>query len=146
MDCNVCPKAAALLNENNATYPNKINYYNPQHLSVEALEIHYRIHASILKYLELHEGKPIPSSIGKMLKKCLDSSRMYEKAYQEKVAKSEQELLAEKAKEEMSEKAAAASEANKDVVVLSSDTDDDRASTKASSKFFKLMFKRQDRK
>lgn len=34
-----------------ATYPKKINYYNPSYLSIEAIEIHYRIHASILKYL-----------------------------------------------------------------------------------------------
>lgn len=45
---------------------------------MEALEIHYRIHASILKYLELHEGKTILSSIGKMFKKCLDTSKLYE--------------------------------------------------------------------
>ena len=34
-----------------ACYPEKINYYNPKHLSVEALEIHYRIHACALKSL-----------------------------------------------------------------------------------------------
>lgn len=33
------------------SYPKKIQYYNPPALAVEALEIHYRIHASILKYL-----------------------------------------------------------------------------------------------
>ncbi|XP_031357687.1 calcineurin-binding protein cabin-1-like isoform X2 [Photinus pyralis] len=70
--------AAALLNENNAIYPDKINYHNPQHLSIEALEIHYRIHASILKYLELHEGKSVTTVIGKMLKKCLDTCKLYE--------------------------------------------------------------------
>ncbi|KAK5640159.1 hypothetical protein RI129_010970 [Pyrocoelia pectoralis] len=70
--------AAALLNENSAVYPDKINYHNPQHLSIEALEIHYRIHASILKYLELHEGKNITTAIGKMFKKCLDTCKLYE--------------------------------------------------------------------
>ncbi|KAF5296187.1 hypothetical protein FQA39_LY12641 [Lamprigera yunnana] len=74
--------AAALLSENNATYPDKINYHNPQHLSIEALEIHYRIHASILKYLELHEGKNITSTIGKMFKKCLDTCKLYETTLQ----------------------------------------------------------------
>ncbi|KAH9491103.1 Calcineurin-binding protein cabin-1 [Dermatophagoides farinae] len=34
-----------------ATYPKKINYYSPSYLSIEALEIHYRIHSCILKYL-----------------------------------------------------------------------------------------------
>lgn len=34
-----------------ATYPKKLPYYNPPNLSVEALEIHYRIHTCILKYL-----------------------------------------------------------------------------------------------
>lgn len=67
-------KASKLLHENNATYPDKINYYNPQHLSVEALELHYRINASILKYLELHEGKDIPNSVGNLFKEFLDKS------------------------------------------------------------------------
>lgn len=34
-----------------ASYPRKITYYNPPYLSIEALEIHYRIHSCILKYL-----------------------------------------------------------------------------------------------
>nr|XP_027203687.1 uncharacterized protein LOC113797495 [Dermatophagoides pteronyssinus] len=34
-----------------ATYPKKINYFAPSFLSIEALEIHYRIHSVILKYL-----------------------------------------------------------------------------------------------
>lgn len=61
-----------MLEENNACYPEKINYNNPQHLSLEALEVYYRINASILKYLELHEGKPILHSLGKCFKKYLD--------------------------------------------------------------------------
>ena len=36
---------------NGACYPDKINYYNPKYLSVEALEVHYRIHACALKSL-----------------------------------------------------------------------------------------------
>ncbi|KAK4873288.1 hypothetical protein RN001_015317 [Aquatica leii] len=81
--------SAALLNENNATYPDKIHYHNPQHLSIEALEIHYRIHASILKYLELHEGKSIATATGKMFKKCLDACKLYEttKHFAEEVEK-----------------------------------------------------------
>ncbi|KAF5297375.1 hypothetical protein FQR65_LT01305 [Abscondita terminalis] len=81
--------SAALLNENNATYPDKIHYHNPQHLSIEALEIHYRIHASILKYLELHEGKTITTTTGRMFKKCLDRCKLYEttKHFAEEVEK-----------------------------------------------------------
>lgn len=69
-----------LLNENNAQYPDKINYNNPQHLSVEALELHYRVNASILKYLELHEGKEISNTMGDFFKKCLDSSTFLKKS------------------------------------------------------------------
>ncbi|CAG9860246.1 unnamed protein product [Phyllotreta striolata] len=72
--------ASTLLEENNAEYPEKINYNNPQHLSVEALELHYRIHASVLKYLELHEGKEIPNTLGAFFKKCLSSSNHLKKA------------------------------------------------------------------
>uniref|UniRef100_A0AAR5P9I3 Calcineurin-binding protein cabin-1 MEF2-binding domain-containing protein n=1 Tax=Dendroctonus ponderosae TaxID=77166 RepID=A0AAR5P9I3_DENPD len=66
--------ASNLLNENKALYPEKISYNNPQHLSVEALELHYRIHASILKYLELHEGKAITNAMGIFFKKCLSTT------------------------------------------------------------------------
>ncbi|EFA00717.1 hypothetical protein TcasGA2_TC003597 [Tribolium castaneum] len=66
--------ASKLLHENKALYPDKINYHNPQHLAVEALELHYRINASILKYLELHEGKDIPNSIGNLFKEHLEKS------------------------------------------------------------------------
>ncbi|XP_030756514.1 calcineurin-binding protein cabin-1-like isoform X2 [Sitophilus oryzae] len=69
--------ATNLLNENNAVYPEKINYNNPQHLSVEALELHYRIHASILKYLEMHEGKDIPNTLGAFFKKCVSTASGY---------------------------------------------------------------------
>lgn len=34
-----------------AIYPKKISYYNPPHLSIESLELHYRVHSVILKYL-----------------------------------------------------------------------------------------------
>lgn len=67
-------KAGKLLFENKATYPLKINYSNPQHLSMEALEIHYRIHASLLKYLELHEDKPLSRSVGRIFQKYLRDS------------------------------------------------------------------------
>ncbi|KAG6802793.1 calcineurin-binding protein cabin-1 [Apis mellifera caucasica] len=60
-------KASELLYHNNAQYPRRINHKYPQHLSIEALEVHYRIHASILKYLEQHEGKPLKKSLGQLL-------------------------------------------------------------------------------
>lgn len=39
-----------------ALYPKKIQYYNPPYLAVEALEVHYRMHASTMKWL-LHNRK-----------------------------------------------------------------------------------------
>ncbi|KAG5899799.1 hypothetical protein JTB14_006132 [Gonioctena quinquepunctata] len=71
--------ASTLLDENKAEYPDKIYYNNPQHLAVEALELHYRINASVLKYLELHEGKDIPNTLGGFFKKCLNSSKFLRK-------------------------------------------------------------------
>lgn len=77
-------QSASLLHENKCQYPEKINYNNPQHLSLEALEVHYRINASILKYLEAHDGKPILVSMGKWFKKCLDSSVIQKSKYETK--------------------------------------------------------------
>lgn len=47
-------KSANYLYEHNATYPFKINFSSPQNLSLEALEIFYRITAVIIKYVEQH--------------------------------------------------------------------------------------------
>ncbi|XP_076631383.1 calcineurin-binding protein cabin-1 isoform X1 [Colletes latitarsis] len=73
-------KASELLYHNNAQYPRRISHKCPQHLSVEALEVHYRIHASILKYLEQHEGKPLKKSLGQVLhlhlEKCAEGPFM----------------------------------------------------------------------
>ncbi|XP_072933140.1 calcineurin-binding protein cabin-1-like [Epargyreus clarus] len=60
------------LQEVQATYPTKINYSTPTHLCIEVLELHYRIHASILKYIEQHENKPIPASVGKVFSACIE--------------------------------------------------------------------------
>ncbi|XP_044767142.1 uncharacterized protein LOC123323022 [Coccinella septempunctata] len=79
--------ASQLLHENNATYPEKIAYNSPQHLSVEALELHYRMNASILKYLELHEGKEITHSIGALFKKSLDALPINRKLVAQKAQK-----------------------------------------------------------
>lgn len=65
--------ASELLHKNNAHYPKRISHKNANYLSIEALEVHYRIHACILKYLEQHEGKPLKKSLGQLfLKHLLD--------------------------------------------------------------------------
>lgn len=73
-------QASDLLYNNHAQYPRRISHKSPQHFSVEALEVHYRMHASILKYLEQHEGKPIKKSLGQVLQshleKCADGPFM----------------------------------------------------------------------
>lgn len=53
-------QAAKYLHEDEARYPKKIHYHNPPELSIEALEIYYRIHASILKYLFKQKDDAIP--------------------------------------------------------------------------------------
>lgn len=69
-----------MLHENNAQYPRRVSHKSPQNLSIEALEVHYRIHASILKYLEQHEGKPLKKSLGQLfhwhLKNCSEGPFM----------------------------------------------------------------------
>ncbi|XP_021164600.2 calcineurin-binding protein cabin-1 isoform X4 [Fundulus heteroclitus] len=44
-------KAAQYLHEEAARYPRKIHYHNPPDLAMEALELHFRLSASILKLL-----------------------------------------------------------------------------------------------
>ncbi|XP_043924776.1 calcineurin-binding protein cabin-1 isoform X3 [Protopterus annectens] len=45
-------QAAHYLHEEAARYPKKIHYHNPPELAMEALEVYFRLHASILKLLE----------------------------------------------------------------------------------------------
>uniref|UniRef100_A0A3Q3L5W9 Calcineurin-binding protein cabin-1 n=1 Tax=Mastacembelus armatus TaxID=205130 RepID=A0A3Q3L5W9_9TELE len=45
-------KAAHYLHEEAAMYPRKIHYHNPPDLAMEALELHFRLSATILKLLE----------------------------------------------------------------------------------------------
>ncbi|XP_047417574.1 calcineurin-binding protein cabin-1 isoform X1 [Sciurus carolinensis] len=47
-------QASHYLHEEAARYPKKIHYHNPPELAMEALEVYFRLHASILKLL----GKP----------------------------------------------------------------------------------------
>lgn len=62
-------KSAEYLYENNASYPFKISSVNPQNLALEALEIFYRITATIVKYLEQHPV--VTQAIGKFFIKIL---------------------------------------------------------------------------
>ncbi|XP_073322580.1 calcineurin-binding protein cabin-1 isoform X5 [Pagrus major] len=48
-------KAAHYLHEEAARYPRKIHYHNPPDLAMEALELHFRLGATILKLLEANE-------------------------------------------------------------------------------------------
>ncbi|XP_030383319.1 calcineurin-binding protein cabin-1-like isoform X4 [Scaptodrosophila lebanonensis] len=61
--------ASNYLYECSATYPIKINHNNPTTLSVEALEIFYRINAAIIKFLE--KNSFITRSIGDIFKGVL---------------------------------------------------------------------------
>lgn len=62
-------QSAKFLYESNATYPFRISFTNPQNLSLEALEIFYRVTATIIKYVEQHAV--IPRGIGKHFLKIL---------------------------------------------------------------------------
>lgn len=62
-------KAAKFLYENGATYPIKISHMKPTNLSIEALEIFYRINTVIIKYLEQH--KDVSRAIGKLFSRTL---------------------------------------------------------------------------
>ncbi|KAF7992530.1 hypothetical protein HCN44_004874 [Aphidius gifuensis] len=63
--------ASDLLHQNNAFYPRRISHKNALYLSIEAIEVHYRIHASILKYLEQHDCKKLKKSMGQLFMKNL---------------------------------------------------------------------------
>ncbi|MPC31897.1 Calcineurin-binding protein cabin-1 [Portunus trituberculatus] len=65
-------KASQHLHQIQAKYPAKINYNSPQEYSVEALEMYYRIHAYILKYLQVKEGKSVEKEAIDIFTKVLD--------------------------------------------------------------------------
>ncbi|XP_027890617.1 calcineurin-binding protein cabin-1 isoform X2 [Xiphophorus couchianus] len=50
-------KAAQYLHEEAARYPRKIHYHNPPDLAMEALELHFRLSASVLKLLQATESE-----------------------------------------------------------------------------------------
>lgn len=62
-------QSAKYLYEHNATYPFKIIFTSPQNLSLEALEVFYRITAVIIKYVEQHST--ITRATGKSFIKVL---------------------------------------------------------------------------
>ncbi|GFQ82744.1 calcineurin-binding protein cabin-1 [Trichonephila clavata] len=64
-------KALMYLHEDFARYPQKIQYHNPLELSIEALEVYYRIHASVLKFLWKHEDVGVDMATLKKIKQCL---------------------------------------------------------------------------
>ncbi|KAK7071146.1 hypothetical protein SK128_009756 [Halocaridina rubra] len=65
-------KAAGYLHNIRARYPNRINYNSPQEYSVEALEMYYRVHAYVLKYLHQREGRDVEPDILETFTKALD--------------------------------------------------------------------------
>jgi len=60
-------KSIGYLKKNGIVVPRKINYNNPQEFSIEALEVYYRIHASLLKHIAKveREKKEIPEDLRK---------------------------------------------------------------------------------
>lgn len=64
-------QASQHLHQNRASYVRKISYSNPQNLAVEALEVYYRIHACILKYLEQNEGRKLEDDVKALFEKLL---------------------------------------------------------------------------
>lgn len=66
-------KSKKMLYIHKAEFPERLSNSNKstQHLAIETLEVYYRNHASILKYLEKHEDKPLKKSLGLKLKKYL---------------------------------------------------------------------------
>ncbi|CAL4068068.1 unnamed protein product, partial [Meganyctiphanes norvegica] len=55
-----------------AKFPRVVNYNNPQYLAVEALELYYRVHAYILKFLLQKEGKEMDDETIKFFESILD--------------------------------------------------------------------------
>lgn len=67
-------KADAQLFVEGATYPRKISYHNPPDLAYEAMEVHYRIHASALKYLFSSKDQSSPR-LNELRKVLMDAQR-----------------------------------------------------------------------
>nr|XP_018916793.1 PREDICTED: calcineurin-binding protein cabin-1-like [Bemisia tabaci] len=66
-------KSTELLHSSGAQYPTTVNYSNPQFYAVEALELYFRIHSSILKRIEQCEDKPLPPSTRHLFKTTVEN-------------------------------------------------------------------------
>ena len=73
-------KSIGFLRKNEITMPRKINYNNPQDFSIEALEVYYRIHASILKTIAKaeKEKKEVPEDICRKFYEVLKTTQLDE--------------------------------------------------------------------
>ncbi|KAI8501248.1 hypothetical protein Bbelb_213430 [Branchiostoma belcheri] len=65
--------AAVYLHEDEARYPRKIHYHNPPDLAMEALEVFFRIHASIIKYILKEPSNPDYDLLEKYIKEAAES-------------------------------------------------------------------------
>ncbi|CAG0879429.1 unnamed protein product [Cyprideis torosa] len=64
-------RASRFLEESNASYPKRINYNDPAVLALESLEVYYRIHAAVLKYILSHMDEEISIEEVEMMKLVL---------------------------------------------------------------------------
>merc|ERR1719341_1308296 len=73
-------KSICFLRKNEITMPRKINYNNPQDFSIEALEVYYRIHASILKTIAKaeKEKKEVPEDTCRKFYEVLKTTQLDE--------------------------------------------------------------------
>ncbi|KAG8597179.1 hypothetical protein GDO81_002185 [Engystomops pustulosus] len=65
-------QAAHYLHEEAARYPKKIHYHNPPELAMEALEVYFRLHASVLKLLEKNEQELDPKMLFTVMKEATE--------------------------------------------------------------------------
>ncbi|CAG0913106.1 unnamed protein product [Notodromas monacha] len=72
--------ASELLHEVGATYPKKISYNSPLFLSLEALEVYYRIHATSLKQLMMWEHNIFTDDYEEQVKHMREILQIQEKS------------------------------------------------------------------
>ncbi|CAH1273708.1 CABIN1 [Branchiostoma lanceolatum] len=65
--------ASVYLHEDEARYPRKIHYHNPPDLAMEALEVFFRIHASIIKYILKEPSNPDYQLLEKYIREAAES-------------------------------------------------------------------------
>ncbi|XP_037071149.1 calcineurin-binding protein cabin-1-like [Pollicipes pollicipes] len=66
-------KAHELLQQTGVVCPRKINYQDPPYLVLEALEVYYRVHATVLKHLLRHEQEPLAAELRRAIVWHLDT-------------------------------------------------------------------------